>query len=208
MALWLNSTWSSLIASGTKPAPHSMRGAGFGALVQLTLARQSETVGSTTGLGGRDEADQDGGNWAGFCRGGFAAHGSSRCANRTVRSADSAGVTTRRGPWASPGSTVAPTRADLSAQQPAGTGWCLSALLPGPKCGARMHGNLCAGISAERHGDRAPHELLLARRLAARHPSALWLRSRIARPTFICAVLCSFHVHVVHIACDRRCRAA
>jgi hypothetical protein len=45
----------------------------FWTRVQLTLARQSETVGSTTGLGGRDEADQDGGNLAGFYRGSFAA---------------------------------------------------------------------------------------------------------------------------------------
>jgi hypothetical protein len=143
-----------------------MSGIRFWTRVQLTLARQSETVGSTTGLGGRDEADQDGGNLAGFYRGSFAARGRSKRANRTVRSAHSAGVATgRHGRRQSgPGPTVAATRAGLSAQS-AGTGWCLSALFPGPQCGAGMHGNLRAGIPAERHGDCASHELLLARRL-------------------------------------------
>ena len=119
---------------------------------QLTLGRQSETVGSTTGLGGRDEADQDGGNLAGFYRGGFAARGRSSCANRTVRGADSAGVATGCRQSGS-GSTVAAARAGLSA------------LFSGPQCGAGMHGDLRAGIPAERYGDCASHELLLAPRL-------------------------------------------
>src|SRR5262245_19349691 len=38
----------------------------------------------------------------------------------------------------------------------------LSALQPRPGRGAGMQRHLCAGISAERHGDRAAYELLLA----------------------------------------------
>ena len=41
----------------------------------------------------------------------------------------------------------------------------LSALQSRPQCGARLHRDLCAGIPAERHGDHAAHELLLAARL-------------------------------------------
>ena len=37
---------------------------GFGAGAQLTPARQSETVGSTTGVGGRHDADRDSGDMA------------------------------------------------------------------------------------------------------------------------------------------------
>jgi hypothetical protein len=156
-----------------EPAPHLMRGGcRFWAPVRLTLARQSETVGWTTGLGGRDEADQDGGHWACFYRGSFAARDWGKRANRDIRDADGAGIATR-GRRAGPGSTDGSTRADLPAQ-PAGTRWCLSALFSGPQRGAGLHGNLCAGIPAERHGDRAPDELLLAPRLtcAASRPSA------------------------------------
>ena len=182
----------------------------FWTRVQLTLARQSETVGSTTGLGGRDEADQDGGNLAGFYRGSFAARGRSKRANRTVRSAHSAGVATgRHGRRQSgPGSTVAATRAGLSAQS-AGTGWCLSALFPGPQCGAGMHGNLRAGIPAERHGDCASHELLLARRLGP-FPFRLNRNGGEAgtgSPAFICAtqvfISCSCRRHRLRSALRR-----
>src|SRR6202453_493224 len=79
-----------------KPAPQLIRDTGFGLRVQLTLARQSETVGSTTGLGGRDDADQDGGSLAGLYRGIFAARSRSESANRAIRGTDGAGVATRR----------------------------------------------------------------------------------------------------------------
>ena len=42
----------------------------------------------------------------------------------------------------------------------------LSALRPGPECGAGVQCHLCAGTSAERHGDRAAGRLLLAAGLA------------------------------------------
>ena len=182
----------------------------FWTRVQLTLAGQSETVGSTTGLGGRDEADQDGGNLAGFYRGSFAARGRSKRANRTVRSAHSAGVATGRHGRRQSGSdsTVAATRAGLSAQS-AGTGWCLSALFPGPQCGAGMRGNLRAGIPAERHGDCASHELLLARRLGP-FPFRLNRNGGEAgtgSPAFICAtqvfISCSCRRHSLRSALRR-----
>src|SRR5665213_2743708 len=95
----------------------------FGPPLQLTLARQSETVGPTKGVGGRDEADQDGGDLAGPYRGGFAARGRNKSANRAVRGADSAGVAARRHRGRRPGadSTAGTTRAGLSAQS-TGTG--------------------------------------------------------------------------------------
>ena len=43
--------------------------------------------------------------------------------------------------------------------------WGLSAVFPRPQCGAGLHRDLCPGKPAERHGDRAAHELFLASRL-------------------------------------------
>jgi hypothetical protein len=58
---------------------------------------------------------------------------------------------------------------------------CHSALFPGPERGAGLQCDLCAGIPAERHSDRAAHDLRLASRLAffARDSSA-------ARPLSCC----------------------
>jgi len=56
--------------------------------VQLTLARQSETLRPITALGGRNDADQDGGNIDGFCRQFCIARGRNERANRTAGDAD------------------------------------------------------------------------------------------------------------------------
>ena len=169
MVLWRISTCSSLIAFWARPAcTRCGTDAGFWASgpVDVVAAIGDRGADNRTGLGGRDEADQDGGHLACPYRGSFAARGRNKRANRVIRDADGAGIATRR---AGPGATVGATRADLSAK-PAGTGGCLSALFSGPQCSAGLHGNLRAGIPAERHGDRAPDELLLASRLAPRRP--------------------------------------
>ena len=141
-------------------------GFAIGFRAQLTLARQSETVRSTTGLGGRHDADQDSGNIAGFGRRFFVARGRNPGANRAAGDADGAGVAALgdRGIRAAPYQAAADAPARLSALR-TGTRRRLSPVLSRPQCGAGLQRNLRAGIPAERHGDRASHELLLAPRL-------------------------------------------
>jgi len=141
-------------------------GFAIGFRAQLTLARQSETVRSTTGLGGRHDADQDSGNIAGFGRRFFVARSRNPGANRAAGDADGAGVAALgdRGIRAAPYQAAADAPARLSALR-TGTRRRLSPVLSRPQCGAGLQRNLRAGIPAERHGDRASHELLLAPRL-------------------------------------------
>ena len=141
-------------------------GFAIGFRAQLTLARQSETVRSTTGLGGRHNADQDSGNIAGFGRGFFVARSRNPGANRAAGDADGAGVAALgdRGIRAAPYQAAADAPARLSALR-TGTRRRLSPVLSRPQCGAGLQRNLRAGIPAERHGDRTAHELLLAPRL-------------------------------------------
>jgi len=141
-------------------------GFAIGFRAQLTLARQSETVRSTTGLGGRHDADQDSGIIAGFGRRFFVARGRNPGANRAAGDADGAGVAAfgYQGIRAAPYQTAADAPARLSALR-TGTRRRLSPVLSRPQCGAGLQRNLRAGIPAERHGDRASHELLLAPRL-------------------------------------------
>src|SRR5664279_5675213 len=141
-------------------------GFAIGFRAQLTLARQSETVRSTTGWGGRHDAYQDSGNIAGFGTGFFVARSRNPGANRPAGDADGAGVAALgdRCIGAAPYQAAADAPARVSALR-TGTRRRLSPVLSRPQCGAGLHRNLRAGIPAERHADRAPHELLLASRL-------------------------------------------
>jgi hypothetical protein len=163
---------------------------------QLTLPPQSETVSPSTGLGGRQDAYQDSGN-SGFGRFCFVAccfiaRGGRTGANRSAGYADGAGIADSRGRalHATSGPASGQARSHLSAVS-GGTRWRLSQVFPRPKCGAGVQRNLRAGVPAERHGDRPPHELLLAprlkpavlsafaaRRSARRRPPALRFRRR------------------------------
>ena len=118
----------------------------------------------TTGLGGRRDADQDSGSIGGFRGGFFPARGRSRGADRAAGDAHRAGFPSRRAVHAVPGSTAADAASYLSALS-GGTRRRLSAVFPWPERGAGMQRDLCAGIPAEWHGDRASHELRLASRL-------------------------------------------
>jgi hypothetical protein len=137
-----------------------------GSGLQLTLPRQSETVGPTAGLGGRQDADQDSGNTGGFCRRFFAARGRRGGADCAAGDADRAGIAARRRAiHAAPGSTAPGTASDLS-PFPGGARRRLPPVFPRPERRAGVQRDLCAGIPAKRHRDRAPHELLLAPGLA------------------------------------------
>src|SRR5260370_33718021 len=110
----------------------------------------------------------------GFCRHVFAASGGTETASRAVRDTDRAGVAAcrHRGVRAAPDQAAIDTPARLSALS-TGTRWRLSPVLSRPQRGARLQRNLRAGIPAERHRHRAPHELLLARRLE--HDPEKWM---------------------------------
>ena len=79
-------------------------------------------------------------------------------------------------------------------------------LLSGPQCGARLHRDLRAGIPAERHGDHAPDELLLASRLALPFSEALARRRQVrrlrARPSGM--TLMAMTCRVTDLPCGRR----
>ena len=129
---------------------------------QLTLSRQSETVGPTTGLDGRQHADRDSGLIGGFCR--CICTACSRREGADCAAADCTGIAHRRVLDAAPGSKAAAADSHLS-PLPGRALRRLPAVLPRPRCRAGVQRDLCAGIPAERHGDRAPHELHLAARL-------------------------------------------
>src|ERR1035437_6314114 len=141
-------------------------GFAIGFRAQLTLARQSETVRSTTGLGGRHDADQDSGNIAGFGRFFFVARSRNPGANRAAGDADGAGVAALgdRGIRAAPYQAAADAPARLSALR-TGTRRRLSPVLSRPQCGAGLQRNLRAGVPAGVPGHRPSHYLLLAPRL-------------------------------------------
>lgn len=162
MGLLRRST-SNLFSAGPTAVP-----TGNGAGPQLTLPRQSETVGSATGLGGRRDADQGSGNIGSFRGCFFAARRRSRCADRAAGDADRAGVagSRRRAVRPAPGSTAAEAASYLSALS-GGTRRRLSTVFPRLERRAGVQCGLCAGIPAQRHRDRAPHELPLAPRLSA-----------------------------------------
>src|SRR5487761_2395105 len=160
MGLLRRST-SNLFSAGPAAVP-----TGNGAGPQLTLPRQSETVGPATGLGGRRDADQGSGNIGSFRGCFFAARRRSRCADRAAGDADRAGVAAsrRRAVRPASGSTAAEAASHLSALS-GGTRRRLSTVFPRLELRARVQRGLCAGIPAQRHRDRAPHELPLAPRL-------------------------------------------
>ena len=132
---------------------------GFAGVMELTSARQSETLRPPTGLGGRDDTDCDGGMTGCFGRA-LAARSGRAGANRVSGDQDRAGGADRYVGAAPPRDQA---RAGLSARAMA-TGR-LPPLQPRAQGGAGLHRDLCAGIPAERHRDHAPHALLLAARL-------------------------------------------
>ena len=136
------------------------------AIARLTLARQSETVRPDNRLWvvgmKRIVTAAAMATLTGF----LLPDGGAHAQTATVRRAHRAGAETGRHRCVRTAPAAAPPRADL----PAGAvgARCLSALQSGTECGAQLHRDLCAGIPAERHGDHAAHELLLAARLAPR----------------------------------------
>jgi hypothetical protein len=131
---------------------------------QLTLSRQSETVGPTTGLDRRQDADRDSGLIGSFCGCICTACSRREGADYAAGDADCTGIAHRRVLDAAPGSTAAAADSHLS-PLPSGARRSLPAVLPRPRRCAGVQRDLCAGIPAERHRDRAPHELHLAARL-------------------------------------------
>src|ERR1700716_361750 len=140
----------------------------IGPRLQLTLARQSETLRPRTGLDGCHDADRDSGNIGRFCRRLLiAARSRSPGANRAKGYADGAGIAadSYRGVRAAPYQQADDTPARLSELR-TGAQRRLSPILSRAQRGAGLHRNLRGGIPAERHGDRASDELLLAWRLS------------------------------------------
>ena len=141
---------------------------------QLTLARQSETVAAITGLGGRHDADRDGGDIGSLLAGASLAAAAVRARRRRPRRPE---LGSRR-----PSPPDEPPRRRqrrrplrrlrIYPRYEAEPDGVYPRYYPGPQCGAGLHRDLCAGIPAERHGDRAAHELLLASRLELRALSA------------------------------------
>jgi hypothetical protein len=123
---------------------------------QLTSARQSETLQPITGLGGRNEADCNGGAIGRIGRT-FADRNGRAGADRVTGVPDRASGADRCFGAAPP---CAPPCADLSARLLGARR--LSPLQPGPERGARVQRHLRAGIPAKRHRNHAAHALLLA----------------------------------------------
>jgi len=163
--------------------------------------------GRITSPGGRDEADRHGG----ICGG---SRGRCSVAVRICRRA----IVIRNHAGAGRAAGYAPSAPGLPSADPAsrhallsGAGR-LSSLFPGPGRGARLQRPLRAGISAERHRDRAAHELPLDARLTI--ASNLGLsgkssrrRNRFARAAFISPAQAFSH-HSRHLLQDSICVAA
>src|ERR1700722_16997935 len=135
---------------------------GFAGRGWLTLAWQSETLRPLGRFGWCDDADQVGGIMGRSCRRFGAAWGRDERADRAAGRAGGAGAA-RRAPDAAPGSAAYP--ATRLSELRTGARRRLSQVFSRRQRGARMQRDLCAGIQAERHGDRAAHELFLASRL-------------------------------------------
>src|SRR5258705_5808083 len=143
---------------------------------QVKFAPRAVDVGAAIGdvavrdrfLGGRDDADCDSGDLGRLCRIVLAAGDDRTGANRPVGNADGASLAADgvRGVRAAPGQTADNTLAGLPELRAGPLRRRLSPLFPRPQRDARLHRDLRAGVPAERHGDRASHELLLAPRLS------------------------------------------
>ena len=133
------------------------------ASAQLTLARQSETLRSATGSQGEcDGADRNGGDLGRVCRRLGVVPGRGAGADRAVRRACGAGDAIS--------SRAAAPRSAAHADQGlsdlrTGPDGVYPRYNPGPTRCANATPPM-SGIPAERHGDRAPDELLLAAGLA------------------------------------------